>query len=299
MLETDASGTGLGTVMSQRGRPIAFFSHALTGKAQYKSVYERELMAIVMVVQKWRHYLLGRHFIVKTDQKALRFLLEQQLVATKYQHWLTKLMGFDFEIQYRLRLENKAIDALSRIPGKAELHAISIPLWVDWAQLRSDISKDPQLQQILHFLSQDSGAKPGWELFHGNLFYQGKLAIPRSSSLVTKFLQEFHNTPSGGHGRFSRTYKRVATELFWEGMCADVRKFVAECPICQQNKYEMLSPVGLLQPLQIPQAIWEDISMDFIEGLPQSYGYNSVLVVVDRFSKYSHFILLSHPPIHS
>ena len=214
VLETDASGTGLGAVMSQRGCPIAFFSHGPTGKAQYKSVYERELIAIVMAVQKWRHYLLGRHFIVKTYQKALRFLLEQRLVATEYQHWLTKLMEFDFEIQYRSGLENKATDALSRIPGKAELHGISIPSWVDWAQLRSDITKDPQLQQILHFLSQDPGAKLGWELFHGNLFYQGKLAIPRSSSLVTKFFQEFHNTPSGGHGGFLRTYKCVAAKLF-------------------------------------------------------------------------------------
>ena len=65
---------------------IAFFNHALTGKAQYKLVYERELMAIVMAIQKWRHYLLGRHFIVKIDQKAPKFLLEQRLVATKYQH---------------------------------------------------------------------------------------------------------------------------------------------------------------------------------------------------------------------
>ena len=85
---------------------------------------------------------------------------------------------------------------------------------MDWAQLRSDISKDPQLEQILQSLSQDPSAKPGWELLHGKLFYQGKLAIPRSSSLVTKFLQEFHNTPSGEHGGFLRTYKRVAAKLF-------------------------------------------------------------------------------------
>ena len=86
MLEIDASGIGLGAVMSQRGRLITFFSHALTGKAQYKLVYERELMVIVMAIQKWRHYLLGRHFIVKIDQKAPKFLLEQRLVATEYQH---------------------------------------------------------------------------------------------------------------------------------------------------------------------------------------------------------------------
>ena len=110
-------------------------------------------MAKVMAVQKWRHYLLRWHFIVKIDQKALKFLLKQQLVATEYQHWLPKLMGFNFKIQYRSGLENKVAEALSRIPGKAELHAISIPSWVDWAQLRSDISNDPQLQQILHSLS--------------------------------------------------------------------------------------------------------------------------------------------------
>ena len=72
--------------MSQRGRLIVFSSHALTGKAQYKLVYERELMVIVMAIQKWRHYLLRRHFIVKTDQKAPKFLLEQRLVTTEYQH---------------------------------------------------------------------------------------------------------------------------------------------------------------------------------------------------------------------
>ena len=59
VMETDASRTGLGTVMSQRGCPIAFFSHALIGKAQYKLVYERELMVIVMDIQKWGHYILG------------------------------------------------------------------------------------------------------------------------------------------------------------------------------------------------------------------------------------------------
>ena len=97
-------------------------------------------------------------------------------------------MGFDFKIQYRPGLENKATDALSRIPRNAKLHAISIPSWVDWAQLRSDIRKDPQLQQILNSLSQDPSAKPGWELFHGNLFYQGKLALLQKLKLMTLHL---------------------------------------------------------------------------------------------------------------
>jgi hypothetical protein len=80
--------------------------------------------------------------------------------------------------------------------------------------------------------------------------------------------------------------------FWWKGLKNDVTQFVGQCQVCQQAKSERVHPPALLQPLPIPTRAWEDVSMDFVEGLPKSEGFNTILVVVDRFSKYAHFISL-------
>ena len=87
---------GVGAVLTQSNRPIAFYSHILAMRDRAKPVYERELMAVVLAVQRWRPYLLGTKFIVKTDQKSLKFLLEQRTIQPQYQKWVAKLLGYSF-----------------------------------------------------------------------------------------------------------------------------------------------------------------------------------------------------------
>jgi hypothetical protein len=129
----------------------------------------------------------------------------------------------------------------------------------------------------------------------GVLLYDGRLVLSKNSSLIPKLLKEFHDTPHGGHSGLYKTYRRLAANVYWVGMKGRVQEYVRSCDICQRQKYLASSPGGLMQPLPIPERIWEDISMDFITGLPKSKGYEAIFVVVDRLSKYSHFIPLKHP----
>lgn len=115
VVEVDASGTGIGAVLMQEHHPIAFISRALNLHQQSLSTYEKELLALVFAVQKWRHYLLSSHFIIKTDHRSLQYILSQPL-TTPFQHkwWLVKLMEFDFSIEFKQGHTNVAADALSR-----------------------------------------------------------------------------------------------------------------------------------------------------------------------------------------
>jgi hypothetical protein len=113
VVECDASGVGIGAVLQQE-RPIAFLSQALQGNQLLLSTYEKEILALVMAVQKWWPYLLGRHFVVRSDQHSLKYLWSQKISTTAQQRWLYKLMGFDFSIEYKKGKENTVADALSQ-----------------------------------------------------------------------------------------------------------------------------------------------------------------------------------------
>ena len=91
-----------------------------------------------------------------------------------------------------------------------------------------------------------------------------------------------------------KTYLRLASEWFWEGMRRQVTPYVRECQVCQQTKASNQKPAGLLQNLPIPTQVWEHVTMDFIEGLPRSDAVDTILVVVDRLTKFGHFLTLRH-----
>jgi hypothetical protein len=296
MIECDASGSGVGAILMQEKRPIAYFSKALGVRSLTKSAYEKELMAVVLAIQHWRPYLLGRKFLVSTDQKSLKQLLQQRIVTAEQQNWTAKLLGYDFEIVYKQGKLNKGADALSRVYEAGELNALQSQIrWLQEEQVRIENQNDEKLHKIITEVQQDPEKWPGYEYKHGVLLYEGRLVLSAQSLMIPTLLEEFHSTPQGGHSGFYKTYRRLAANVYWIGMKNAVQEFVRKCDVCQRQKYMATSPGGLLQPLPIPNQVWEDVSMDFITGLPKSKGYDAVLVVVDRLSKYVHFIPLKHP----
>ena len=156
---------------------------------------------------------------------------------------------------------------------------------------------DPSLVHLLHKL-QNSPTHPSKYNWVGNqLRRNGRLVVGQDAKLRQELLSLFHNSPVYGHSGAEATMKRLGSICYWKGLKKDVRAFVRNCHICQQFKYDPATSPNLLQPLPIPEKIWTDISMDFLEGLLTSKGMNVIWVVVDRLSKYAHFIGLAHPYI--
>ncbi|XP_019246493.1 PREDICTED: uncharacterized protein LOC109226149 [Nicotiana attenuata] len=150
IIETDACATGMGAVLMQGGRPIAYFSKALALKHRGLSTYEKEYLAVLSSIEKWRHYLQGGHFIVKTDHQSLKYLLEQKVNTALQQKGLTKLLGLDYEVQYKKGEENKVADAFSRRQEEdSTLLAISIAQATWLQEVSQSYENDPIALQIV------------------------------------------------------------------------------------------------------------------------------------------------------
>lgn len=284
ILETDASGTGIGAILSQDKHPIAYFSKKLNPLMQKKSAYVRELYVVTEAMAKFRHYLLGNHFIIRTDQKSLKALTDQNIQTPEQQKWLHKFLGFDFSIEYKPGKDNTAADALSR-----SFFALSGPINPLLPLITVAVNEDPHFSTIKQQCMQGTYTEPFFHVQQGILFWKNRVMVPPRPHLIQAILEEFHSSMLGGHAGIARTKARITSQFTWPSMTKDIRRFVSQCLVCQQAKSSTSAPAGLLQPLPIPAQVWEDLSMDFIIGLPHSNGFTVIMVVVDRLSKYSHF----------
>lgn len=195
------------------------------------SVYDKEMMAIVHDVTKWRPYLIGRQFQIKTDHKSIKYILEQRVSSMEQQRWVSKLMGYDYEIIYKKGVENVVADALSHLPGQAELSALSVPLFAGLDEIRKEVDGDKHMQELIHKLQSEPNVFRHYSWDGTDLRYKGRIVLVTSSTQKPSLLHEFHASPLAGHSSYLRTYKRLSRAFYWKGMRKEIKK------ICSRMRY--------------------------------------------------------------
>ncbi|KAF8755117.1 hypothetical protein RHS01_05431 [Rhizoctonia solani] len=276
-LETDASGVAMGAILSQRGpdnwlHPIAYMSKSFSGAKANYNTHNKELLAIIKALEEWRIFLeaTNKPIQVFTDHCNLEYWMQARTFNRRHARWRVFLSNFNFEIHYRPGKQSGKPDALSRrldyvdmapepevmLPAEVFANTTEEELEIV-TEIRSKLREDPSLEHIIQFLTEDADNAP---------------------PSIRKAYRDY----DWEEDLLCRSY-------WWPGMKSSAKEWVKCCPICQANHCAH-APVISLKPLEVPPFPFHTISYNFITGFPKLQGSDAILVVIDSFSKFGHFI---------
>ncbi|KAL2083807.1 hypothetical protein ACEWY4_021580 [Coilia grayii] len=291
IVEVDASDVGVGAVLSQRSpedhkvHPCAFFSHRLSPAEGNYDIGDRELLAVKLALEEWRHWLEGVAipFLVWTDHKNLEYLRSAKHLNPRQACWSLFFSRFNFTLSYRPGSKNSKPDALSRMFSRSESPSVPATILPERCLVGAAILDIESLVRS----AQSPGSTP-------SQCPANCLFVP--VSVRPQVLQWGHSSRLSCHPGTRRTPSFIRRRFWWPSLGKDVHSFISSCPVCAQSKRATQPPSGLLQPLSIPKRPWSHIALDFVTGLPVSDGNTTIFTVVDRFSKSVHFIPLPKLP---
>jgi hypothetical protein len=322
-VHTDASNFAVGAVLMQEGRPIAYESRKLSPPEINYPVHEKEQLAIVFALLKWRVYLHSTNdpFIIYTDHQSLRYLDTKKELSGRQARWSEKLAPFKYIIKYKKGTLNKVPDALSRRPDLENNAIVStvpnvpnnndpivfnnestVPNYELTVPINEEIHQrclelipnDPYFGRIYSDVQDENPAVTSDYVINNGCLYlvnDNRICIPDDPELKHRLLQETHDSPIAGHFGVDKTYSRLKDLAYWPNMKNSIKKYVDSCHTCRTNKARTTKENGLLQPLPTPLRPWTHISMDLITHLPRTEkGSDAIVVFVDRFSKQARFI---------
>jgi hypothetical protein len=299
----DASDTGLGCVLMQEGRVIAYSSHQLRPHEEHFPTHDLELTAVVHALCTWRHYLLGNVAHIFTDHKSLKYFFTQADLNMWQRRWLELIKDDDLEIHYHPGKVSVVADTLGHKAHCNYLPVVSIsgeglgvritPIMAQYNVILTPVLRGELIAAqsidagVAHIKRRLTEGDPKVNCFHvdeeGTPWFMDCLVVPKNHELRKKIFVEAHTSKYSNHPGSTKMYHDFKTQFWWTRLKLKTARYVAECDMCQRVKANHMSPAGLLQPLSIPARKWEDISMDFIVGLPlTSRKFNSSWVIVDR-----------------
>ncbi|KAI4889192.1 hypothetical protein NFI96_012963 [Prochilodus magdalenae] len=294
VVEVDASNVGVGAVLSQRSgeppklRPVAYFSHKLSPAERNYGIGDKELLAIKLAFDEWRHWLEGAQypFLVLTDHKNLEYLRSAKRLNSRQARWSLFFSRFNFQITYRPGTRNTKADALSRIfENEPSEPPASKPI------LEPNIVLSPVRWEIDDEIDRLNMVEPVPETCPTDRLY-----VP--AQVRDRLVTWAHTSLTSGHPGETRTYQLLSGKYWWESMSKDVHRFVSSCSTCSQCKTPRALPAGKLMPLPIPARPWSHLAVDFVTDLPDSegkhrnsYRYRSVFtwenIVSDRGTQFT------------
>ena len=324
-IETDASDYAIGAVFNQVGddgliHPIAFISRTLQPAEQNYDIFDKEMLAIFFAMVEWRPLLLSlqHQFMVLTDHRSLTYFMTTKSLTRRQVRWAERLSEYDFLITYRPGKDNTQADALSRREDIYPDDKLSFeeknpgntrqffqPDQVVQALVAAITSSNYNPDDLAAFIRQAQASDqetlekinalatttiPPYSLRDGILLYADRIFVPNDPDLRLQILQSRHDHPTAGHPGRTKTFQLVRRDFYWPGVQKYVYNYVRGCHPCNRAKPARHKPYGLLQPLPIADRPWSFLSMDFIDQLPLSDNFDSILVVVDRFTKMALFI---------
>ncbi|SJL06853.1 uncharacterized protein ARMOST_10195 [Armillaria ostoyae] len=303
-VEADASNGAIGAVLSQeqdgRWRPVAFMSKALTATERNYEIYDKELLAIMLALAEWRHYLMGALEDVEiwTDHQNLQYFRKPQKPNRRQARWVTELAEYHFILKHKPGTANVKADLLSRrsdhdqgeddngditVLSPEHFRAMIMPTASETHERVRTATRQKELwdKGIAASLEHERGITEK----DGILYYDNRVYVPRHSSLRGEIIAQSHDHITAGHPGIAKTRELIQREYWWPKIQKDVEAYVKGCETCQRTKSNTQAKTAPLHPNAIPTEPWTHISVDMVTGLPDSNGHDALLVIVDRFSK--------------
>lgn len=286
-IQTDASDVGLGAVLFQEAdgfeHPIAYASRTLTRAEQKYSVTERECLAVLFGVEKFRCYVEGTDFTVFTDHASLKWLYNLKDPIGRLARWCIRLSQFAFTLVHRKGTQNVVADFLSRHVAAVEAADLHPDEWYDG--LIRKIQQEPQ-----HYPDFQVDNNIIYKHFHGqhglkSNLTEWKVVVPTADR--ARIMSQCHDTALAGHFGVQKTWARIFEQFYWPGMRKDIRKFVKTCDTCGAYKVPQNARAGLMGAAKKVSFPFQLISLDLMGPLPRSRkGNTQLLVVCDWFTKF-------------